>query len=177
MVSGMTEIFQQTEEFVSPTDVLRNLTPQRCGRFEFYFVPQPLQEIQAGGRDVSRNRSTQHECLDGKALFPERGPNTDIGDTVHKGPAVEGDAGDIDADLRDQFIFRIQIQRRDRNGPSTPGSRNHVAFELNPSAQQTARTRNRSLHYQFADAAAADEGVADSNRRNLDDLNLVLELS
>src|SRR2546422_10874086 len=108
MVSGMAESFQQAEESLSLADVRGNLATQCIGGFEFHFVAEPLQEIQPRGCGGSRNRSTQHECLDGKARFLECGAKADIGDAVHKGPAVERDASDINAELWEQFVFRLQ---------------------------------------------------------------------
>src|SRR5437016_6104207 len=135
--------------------------------FKFGLVDAVLEGL------VAVNKYDSH---DGKARFLECGANADIGEAVHKGRAVERDASDIDADLRDQFVFGTQIKGRDRHRSSTPSTGNQVTFELNPSCQQMARPRDRSFRNQLADSAAADKRAADSNRRNLDDLELVPEL-
>ena len=106
------------EESLRATDVRRDLGAKFVGRIEL-----PSSRSRCKNSDAlsspSGTGAFKNERFDRQCRFAKRRPDADIGDGIHERTAIQRMRRDVNAALRDQLVFRLEIQRGNCHGPAS----------------------------------------------------------
>src|SRR5262249_4649093 len=107
--------------------------------------------IRRGGEFIA-----QHKRFDHKLVLAKRGTDPDVGHGVEVCSRVQFYPSDVHASFGQQFVFGFQVERRHSHLTAAPGAADDTALDLEPTAQEPARSGYVSESNQFADVRAAD---------------------
>src|SRR5437868_4550624 len=111
MDSGMIRRLKPAEELRRSLNVASDLFAQQLWGVELPLVAQAPKELQSGGRRFSGNRTVEDKCFDSLRAAAESRAGPDVGDGIDPGAAIHFRTRDIDALVRNQLIFRRQVER------------------------------------------------------------------
>lgn len=146
-----------------------DLLPQKLGRIESPLVANAPEELEPGEGGLIR-AGIEEEGFDGHGLPVEGRAAADIRDRVDVAAAVEGSAGDIDPQLRDQLVGWGEVQGRDRHLPAAAFTPDNFPLQFVPPAEKPGGSTDRAELHEAADGRAADHRLTDFDGGNLDQL-------
>ncbi len=141
------------------------------GRVEFYFVAKAVPEFYGKRTGDDLRFEIEEITFDGDVLAVEGGTRADVGDgakcfCVRRGLRVESDFGDVDAELREDFLGRLEIERGDDDARAAAVAGDDMALEGVGAAEKAAGESDIAIANGIADDGAGNGDAAENHGRN-----------